>query len=196
MFYTRGVTYQRSLKWYYIGLLWVFVNFFLDFVSAAGGETTWLITLQLRFAYIWIEKTSQKSVYSLRNCQWKLFWAFLAFPLHCYKIWRKNVTHVRCSLENHGSHLTRTAKNICWEAGQRVVVLTGLTQKIAILWHLLAESCTTDHSWALMASSGTSGCAVQPQKCYVNLMCINHCHTNKLHVMLYVLIIPSFQVEK
>lgn len=49
------------------------------------------------------------------------------------------------TLGNHGSHLTRTKLDTCREAVHSLMAkkVTRATQKIVILWHVVAESSTS-----------------------------------------------------
>lgn len=108
--------------------------------------------LQLKCPHIWIQKSTQKSLF---------------FPWHYHKSYFVHLMHFQCSFpkfetkcsayalfqtwENHVSYLTTTKINTLWEATRSVMVtkLTRFTQKIAIPWHLVAVSCATCHflSW-------------------------------------------------
>jgi hypothetical protein len=52
-------TCQWSLKWYFIGHRWQFVNFFHIFICVTCGGMTWMLTIfNHNFPTFWIEKTT------------------------------------------------------------------------------------------------------------------------------------------
>jgi hypothetical protein len=144
MFYTKIPSCQRSPKWYFVSLHWSICKIPPCFRPC----NMWRNNLNTHnfqpVSPCWIEKTTQKSVFSPWHCHQKLFQHFMCFRCSFTEFEAK----LHQPLQNCGLYLTRMTINSLWEARQKVMVaeLNWLNEKTAVLWHLVAESCTTCHS--------------------------------------------------
>jgi hypothetical protein len=81
----------------------------------------------------------------------KTSWRILCMYNAVFLSFKQNLIQLHCSLnhalENCGLHCTTTTLNTHWKTTQLVMAteLTTLTQKVPLLWHLMAESCTSCH---------------------------------------------------
>jgi hypothetical protein len=79
------------------------------------------------------------------NASWRVSCFYIAVSLSS----KQNLIQLHCSLnhalENCGLHFTSTTLNTQWKAIQLVMAteLTRLTQKLPLLGHFMAESCTS-----------------------------------------------------
>jgi hypothetical protein len=150
MFHTRGLTCQQSPKWYFVFIhnLWTFNKF-----SSVWSVERWPECSQFSVSFPTTHSWKPLRILSFYDIVTKTCVEHL-FPMQFTRVWNK--TYDQCvvppyqPIENLRSYFIYTMINTHRKAVQRCLTtkLTTVTQKIAILWHLVAESCNTCHSWS------------------------------------------------